>query len=509
MPVGQWRSSETNGSGLPSVTLLARLERERDNLRAALDWCLEEPNAAQAGAGVDDGDHEQTGVTLGVRLAAAIWRFWWLRGHTSDGRRLLARVLEVWPQDTTRTGPFVRAFAPLGVVNLSSYQGGNRVGAALMAETLALYRESGDQLGVATALAMLGSLLAHLGEFERAAQLCEESVALGRRLGHPFTLATALQSSALVAYILRRYEQSVALSDEALSLHRSSGNVARIAAAFRTQSLCIVELGDLGEATRLAEEGLRYCLEIGDRRGICLAYKNLGRFAMLAGDLPRASELLHDAISLAQPMGDRWRATICIFVLAGLKVAQGTEAWNRDSANPAPPDEVQRHLLDATRLFAMADQMREQDGMAPPGDVANTYDRDIATLRELLGDAAFSEAQAEGQALSFEQAVAYALATSRPAGLAAPEAAHGSASTAVPPRPALNGDPEAARLSPREREVAVLVARGCTNREIAEVLVLSERTVDSHVRNIMGKLAVSSRAQIAAWAVQHGLGEAR
>jgi len=403
----------------------------------------------------------------------------------------------------------VRTFAPLGVVNLSSYQGGNRVGAALMAETLAIYRESGDQRGVVMALARLSSLLAHLGEFERAAQLSEESIALGRQLGHAATLANALQSASLVAYILRRYEQSIALSDEALSLHRSSGNVARIADAFRNQSLCVVELGDLGEATRLAEEGLRYCLEIGDRRGICLAYKDLGRFAMLAGDLPRASELLHDAIALAQPMGDRWRATICIFVLAGLKVAQGTEAWNRDGASPSSPDEVQRHLLDATRLFAMGEQMREQDGMAPPGDVANTYDRDIAILHELLGSAAFSEAQAEGQALSFEQAVAYALATSRPAGPAAPAAAHGPESAAVTPGRSLQGDPEAARLSLREREVAVLVARGRTNRNIAEVLVLSERTVDSHVRNIMGKLAVSSRAQIAAWTVQHGLGEAR
>ena len=70
----------------------------------------------------------------------------------------------------------------------------------------------------------------------------------------------------------------------------------------------------------------------------------------------------------------------------------------------------------------------------------------------------------------------------------------------------MSGDPEVARLTPREREVAALIAQGRTNREIAEALVLSERTVDSHVRNIMGKLEINSRAQIAAWAVQHGRG---
>ena len=78
-----------------------------------------------------------------------------------------------------------------------------------------------------------------------------------------------------------------------------------------------------------------------------------------------------------------------------------------------------------------------------------------------------------------------------------------------PPDAAVNGDPEVARLTSREREVAALIAEGRTNRAIAEALVLSERTVDSHVRNVMAKLETNSRARIAAWAVQHGVGEAR
>ena len=56
-------------------------------------------------------------------------------------------------------------------------------------------------------------------------------------------------------------------------------------------------------------------------------------------------------------------------------------------------------------------------------------------------------------------------------------------------------------LSEREWEVAVLVTRGCCNREIAEHLVLSERTVDTHVSHILHKLGLGSRAQIAAWVV--------
>jgi non-specific serine/threonine protein kinase len=61
------------------------------------------------------------------------------------------------------------------------------------------------------------------------------------------------------------------------------------------------------------------------------------------------------------------------------------------------------------------------------------------------------------------------------------------------------------RLTTREREVAALIAQGKSNREIAEVLVVSERTVESHVSNIMFKLGMSSRRQIRTWALGKGL----
>ena len=60
-------------------------------------------------------------------------------------------------------------------------------------------------------------------------------------------------------------------------------------------------------------------------------------------------------------------------------------------------------------------------------------------------------------------------------------------------------------LSRREQEVAAMVAEGLTNPRIAQRLGLSDRTIDAHLRNIMGKLDVASRAQVAAWSVRHGL----
>jgi DNA-binding NarL/FixJ family response regulator len=60
-------------------------------------------------------------------------------------------------------------------------------------------------------------------------------------------------------------------------------------------------------------------------------------------------------------------------------------------------------------------------------------------------------------------------------------------------------------LTVREREVAVLIAHGLTNRQIAERLVIALRTADNHVQHIFDKLGLSSRAQVAAWAALQGM----
>jgi non-specific serine/threonine protein kinase len=87
--------------------------------------------------------------------------------------------------------------------------------------------------------------------------------------------------------------------------------------------------------------------------------------------------------------------------------------------------------------------------------------------------------------MGLEQAVEYAL------GPAGPEKAAARR----------RGDGPDGTLTPREREVARLVSRGLTNRQIAAALVVSERTAEGHVQGILNKLSFTSRAQIAAWAV--------
>ncbi|WP_245654292.1 ATP-binding protein [Streptomyces violens] len=110
------------------------------------------------------------------------------------------------------------------------------------------------------------------------------------------------------------------------------------------------------------------------------------------------------------------------------------------------------------------------------------HDRAAELARRALGADAFHRAFTEGGSLAPAAAVALALDEDL---------------TKMPELPVRRGTP-ADELTPRERQVAALVAQGLTNREISEKLVVSKRTVDSHIEHILAKLGFSSRAQIAA-----------
>jgi non-specific serine/threonine protein kinase len=106
-----------------------------------------------------------------------------------------------------------------------------------------------------------------------------------------------------------------------------------------------------------------------------------------------------------------------------------------------------------------------------------------AAARARLGPAAFEVAWRKGRAMMTDEAVALALGRSAPARVERP------------PRPG--------GLTGRETQIVLDIARGLTNRQIAERLGISERTVDAHVQNIRNKLGMEKRAQIAAWASTH------
>jgi DNA-binding NarL/FixJ family response regulator len=126
--------------------------------------------------------------------------------------------------------------------------------------------------------------------------------------------------------------------------------------------------------------------------------------------------------------------------------------------------------------------------LQPQGEKA--YARDLRTARAGLSEEAFKGAWADGRSLSPEQSIEEALIeTQRPLRVAG--------------WPAVIARRGAGSLTERELEVTGLIARGLSNRQIAEQLVISQRTADRHVSNILDKLGFAGRGQIAAWVFGH------
>jgi non-specific serine/threonine protein kinase len=202
------------------------------------------------------------------------------------------------------------------------------------------------------------------------------------------------------------------------------------------------------------------------------ALRGLGHLARIQGDYERATGLLEESLGLLVQLKDKRCPALCVEGLAC--VASGRGQADR-----------------AARLFGAAETLRETIGVALlPAERAD-HERAVAAARAGVDDGAFAAAWAEGRAMTLEQAAEYALATEEPA-VAASQPDSGQASI----------------LTPREREVVALIARGFANSEIAEQLVLSVRTVERHIENIYDKVGAhgkAARAAVTAFALRHRL----
>src|SRR5205085_1994646 len=198
-------------TGAEQAGWLERLEREHNNLRAALRWAQ------------DGGEGE-----IGSRLAAALWRFWYVRGHLSEGRTWLESFLgpatsrpTSAEQGTGSAATQARALIGAGV--LANIQGDYARAAAWCDDSLSLYRNLGDQRGMAMALNILGDIAAKRGDDARALALSEESLAVYRELGDRRGVAVALNN--LGAVLLHRgdHARAAVLCAESLAVNRELG----------------------------------------------------------------------------------------------------------------------------------------------------------------------------------------------------------------------------------------------------------------------------------------------
>jgi predicted ATPase/class 3 adenylate cyclase len=330
---------------------LERLEAEHDNLRAALAWSLNTENQIPRTAGsrssvvssqlqLATDDQERT--ELGLRLAAALWVFWWKHGYFSEGRTWLASALQ---RADTNAPAAARAKALHGAGSLALAQHDFGPAAELLDAGLALYQELGDKRSCAWAISELGHLALYQGEDDRAAARYAEGLALSRELGDTYNSAWALNHLGTVA--LRR--------------------------------------GALDQAHELLTQSLALFQTLHHTAGIASVLNQLGRVALHAGDVTKARELFTKSLAIFRELGQKRNIALS---LVGLAVVAGRE----------------QQAEQATRMFGTVERVLNDIGaVLEPADRAE-YDRGVAGVRAQLDPATFAAAWEDGRALALDPA---------------------------------------------------------------------------------------------------------
>jgi non-specific serine/threonine protein kinase len=434
--------AEPDLSGRDAVRWLDRLEQERENVRAALTRSIEREMAE-----------------VGLRLAGALTQFWLVRGPYREIRGTLAELLKL-PAARERSGPILaaRAKALLAAGRLAMRQGDRTEAEVHFHEALEISRQLGDRRSLAIAQFSIGHVARVRGEYAAARSHHAEALQAFEALGDAHWLANTHHDLGLAAY----FE------------------------------------GDLETARQQYEATLALSQRLGDEAGIASALNDLGEVACLRGEREEARALQGASLTMARKIDDKKLIAMTLAALAGIAVAQGKPT---------------RGL----RLAAVVTALDEATGQRHSPAWHAMLDRWLEPARRAMSAEACAAAEAAGRAMPLDEAIEYALSpdpsyedaprsaasmrttppsSSRPV---VARAARAVRPAAVQPRGATNG------LTSREQEVAVLVARGLTNPQIAAELVITRGTAANHVKHILARLGLDSRVQIAAWAVEHGL----
>jgi predicted ATPase/DNA-binding CsgD family transcriptional regulator len=427
------------------------LESEHDNLRAALAWSL-----------------ERGSIEAGLRLAIALVRFWEIRGYVQEGLTWFERLFAQADEDISLA---VRVNALTYAAFLAHFLGNAAATIAYGGEAVALAEAAGEegQPLLAFALGGLSSGTEALGDFQTTFAIQERAVQLTRASsGDPLFLGMALLVQGGTAIELGYYETARILLDESLTLAREAGDAVRIAYALKW-------FGDLArceqnyaEAQTKYENSVALLRDLGATRDLTAPLQDLGHTCLHLGDVGRAHALFSESLAAHQTQQNRLGMAECLIGFAAMAVVRGLPAAG-------------------VCLLAAADTSGGPRAKSTWAVTRREYEHSLALARTKLTEPEFQAEQAAGRALSLEQAIEYA--QNLPL-----------ISSATPASRETSDD-----LTEREREVVALIARGKSNGEIASELVVSKRTVEKHIANILSKLALTSRAQIVRWAIDHGL----
>ena len=365
--------AELHLRGAKQKVWLDRLDRERDNLRAALEWSIT----------------SSRGIESALRFSSAVWLFWLTRGYLTEGWELLARVRAL---RTLTAGDAALRARVLGGAGSLAYALCDYVSAkALYEESLAIRREVNDRVGIANALGNLAMVLLRFSDTIPAAKaLYEESIAIRRELGDRAGIASSLEGLANLAAWQGDFTEARVMLEEVLPFLREIGHLGGIASSLNNLGMIAYAQYDFSSSRALHEESLALRRELGDRGGLSLSLGNLGDVAVAEGNYTSARALFDESLAIRCDLGDRRGIFMLLYGYAALATAL-----------EAP--------LTAARLWGAAQELFEEFGASLPTYKRERYLQPVALVRTTLGDATFDAAWTEGRALTMEQAIELAL----------------------------------------------------------------------------------------------------
>ncbi len=368
--------SELQGPG--QQAWLDRLEEDHDNLRAALDWCQEDPDGAQPG----------------LQLTADLFFLWWIRGYFAEGQRRYAAALAL-PAAQERTAARARTLSRAG--GLLSIHGDAAAARPLFEEGLSIAQEIGDRKAEANLWSNLGDI-ATGNDLPAARAALERSLEIHQDLGNRMGVAHAALLLGNAALLEGDRAAAQVLYEESLAINRALGNPQKTGHALWCLARSEIGHGDPAQVRGLLEECVTLFRAMKDPWGLSAALALAGSAALQAAEYAQARPLLAEHLRLVEQMGMRRSAPWALRCFGWLAAEQ--EEWAMAIRLLAAGG-----LKSALTVAATTDEEAGADSLLSPEEA-----QAAAAARQALGPQASAAAWAEGHAMTLEQAIKCALA---------------------------------------------------------------------------------------------------
>lgn len=358
-------------TSLEQKSSLATLAEEHENMQAALAWYVE---------------HGQ--IEMGLRLAEALGRFWWMHGHITEGRKWLDALLTA--EQTPTASALLRTRALVMASRLASSQNEYELAAQRAEQAFTCSQRTQDQRSISLVHTVQAEVAFHRGAYEQATAFLEQSLTIQRSLGDKRGCASLLNNLGNVALQQEKLDQAAKLQEESLALFRQVGDSWAISTVLTSLGEIERRRGNHKQATILYEESLRLCRTLRDREGMATALVSLGDLARYQADYTQATSLYKKSLALFHELEDKVGLTVCLQGLAEVAYEE-------------------QELEQATRLFAQAEVTAYAIGTTVLHYENATHHATIDRLRATLTEGTFDGLWTASQALTLEQVAKEAL----------------------------------------------------------------------------------------------------